>query len=233
MYIGSWARPLAEGVDADFYTVGFLLMMLIMVFSMGRNAGTAHTYFQELPLPLLIVSAITFIANEVRARKYQIVLFAACLVSLLPLGAGYQIDFTQTAEGFRELEERADRCVSIYGSAVMDMYLLDRDPESIYDSGNTEFAATVLYAGNPLLQKLLGGHDGQIEHQWIVWNEWLGEMAGRHAFDCIIVGSEIQQIGNVQLAEYYEPELEIPYILEWDVINYSVVADAVFWIPKQ
>jgi hypothetical protein len=233
MHVGSLEKPLVEGMDADFFMVGFLSTLLIMVMAMGRNAGTAHTYFQELPLPFLIVSVFTFIAGKVRPPNLQTLLYAACLSSLMPLGRGYQIHFQQTAEGFQQLNDRADRCEAIYGSAAMDWYLLNRDGETIYDSGNTEYAITVLYAGNPLLQKVMGGHDGQIEHQWIIWNDMLGEKARQHAFDCIIVGSETTEIGNVRLEEYYEPEREIPDILEWDVVNYSVVFDAVIWIPKQ
>jgi hypothetical protein len=229
----SWEKPIIEGVEIDIYVAGFILMMIIMIFSIGRNAGNTHTYFQELPLPLLIIAGFSFIAQEIRKSIIKNALYIACLVSLVPLCVGYQINFEKYAEAFQLLEKRADQCQVIYGSPMMDIYLINRNQDPIYNSGHTDFATTVLYAKNPWIQKILGGNDGQIENKWITWSEMLGAKVKNQEFDCIIVDRQTTRLGYSSISDYYELETVIPEVMEWDVISYKIVVDAFIWIPRK
>jgi hypothetical protein len=207
--------------------------MIIMMISIGNNTGNFHTYFQELPLPFLIIAVIPVIEQWIQRSLLKYIAYALCLFSLIPLSAGYQTKFDQYSEAYQLLESKMDKCNQIYGAPITDLYLLDRNMSPIYDNGLTEYGRTIIMSRNKLLQKILGGNDGQLENKWNVWNRSLEDKVKNREFDCIVVDSRVKQIGNVSIADYYAPESEILDVLDWDVVTYNQQKDITIWIPKE
>jgi hypothetical protein len=231
--LASLDKPFLEGIKVDFFDWGFICIMIIMMISIGNNTGNFHTYFQELPLPFLIIAVIPVIEQWIQRSLLKYIAYALCLFSLIPLSAGYQTKFDQYSEAYQLLESKMDKCNQIYGAPITDLYLLDRNMSPIYDNGLTEYGRTIIMSRNKLLQKILGGNDGQLENKWNVWNRSLEDKVKNREFDCIVVDSRVKQIGNVSIADYYAPESEILDVLDWDVVTYNQQKDITIWIPKE
>jgi hypothetical protein len=230
--LSSWDQPLLEGITVDFFDWGFVLIMAILMISIAQNTGNFHTYFQELPLPFLIIAVMPAIEQLIKPILVKNIAFALCLFSLIPLSAGYQTTFDQYAKAYQLMESKMDQCHQIYGSPLTDLYLLRRNMSPIYDNGLSEYGFTVIMSKNKIFQKILGGNDGQLENKWNLWNQSVEEQVKNQAFDCIVVDSQTKKIGDVLIADYYVPESEIPDVLDWYVINYNIRMDITIWIPK-
>jgi hypothetical protein len=233
LHLASLDKPLLEGVTVDFFDWGFVLIMAIMMISIAQNTGNSHTYFQELPLPFLILAVIPVLEQSIQHRLLKIIAYALCLSSLIPLSAGYQTKFDQYSKAYQLMESKMGQCQRIYGSPITDLYLLRRNMSPIYDNGLTEYGYTIIMSKNKIFQKLLGGNDGQLENKWNIWNRSLEDKVKNREFDCIVVDSQVRQIGNVVIVDYYVPETEILDVLDWDVIAYNIRIDITIWIPKE
>jgi hypothetical protein len=231
--LASWDSPLLEGIRLDFLDWGFVCIMIIMMVSIGQNTGNFHTYFQELSLPFLILAVIPAIEQWIQWNLVKNIAYAFCLFSLIPLAAGFQTKFDQYFKAYQLLESKMNTCNQIYGAPITDMYLMDRKLGPIFDNGLSEFGYTIIMSRNKIFQKLLGGNDGQLENKWNSWNSALGDKVKNREFDCIVAESQVQQIGNVSIANYYIPESKILDVLDWDVVTYNQQIDITIWIPKE
>jgi hypothetical protein len=91
-------EPFLEGfwIDADIWNL--TLMFLLLVLTLGKNAGNAHTYFPELLLPFLMLTAIPAIEKEIRNPILRMGCLFACLTCLFPLGPGSRLVLINSQE---------------------------------------------------------------------------------------------------------------------------------------
>jgi hypothetical protein len=231
--IRDWNKPFLEGTTVDYFDWGFLCILLILALSLGQNPGNSHTYFLDLALPYLIISVISFLAQDHHTISLRLAALALALTCILPLGGAYQTNFTQYAQAYRQLENRMDQCRSIYGAPILTPYLLAHGADTIYDNGQSEYGSTIIVSQNALFQKILGGHDGQLENKLHLWNQALEEKIINQDFDCIAIDSRILKIGTIALEDYYISETQIPDVLDWDVVTYTIRYDITVWVPKE
>ena len=229
--ITSLDQPLLNGIQLDFFAWGFPAILALLLFSIGQNTGNSHSYFLELALPFLLCAVIPFLEQSIYRPEIRYAAYGFCLLSLIPLSNGYQTNFHQYSQAYQLVERRLESCSQIYAAPIMDLYLLNRG-DAIYDNGLTEYGYTIINSRNPVLQKILGGNDGQIENRWSLWNQNLSDKVKTRAFDCIVVDSDAEQIGGIPLTEYYSPDTRFFDVLDWSVVTYNIRIDLTLWIPK-
>jgi hypothetical protein len=187
--IGNLNEPIFEGFWIDANTWNLILMFLLLVLVLGKNTGNVHTYFLELLLPFLLLTAIPAIEKEVRNPILRMGCLFACLTCLFPLGLGSRLDLDKFSRKYQQLEAELQSCQSIYGAAFANQILWEQD-KPIFDSGQSVYGYTIILPYNLWRARLLGGHDGSIENKCNVWMKQIGESVTKHEFGCIAVYSD-------------------------------------------
>lgn len=193
-------EPFICGVSADLFDIGILFAVFILTFWLGRHIGNEYTYYGELLLPFLIYLIVPKIDEIFKINLHrnlvQMLLLALCV---FPFRVNYVRDFTPWNESFSVLSNYADQCKNILDETPLAaMYKIDHNMFPVYNSGQTNYAQTVIPDRETILGRISLVPADVLNQRLLEWNNAIESGIQRQEFDCIFSGSN-QEIGNYKL----------------------------------
>jgi hypothetical protein len=184
--------PFIQGGFVDMIDISVIASALILTV-LGKHDGNTYTYFGELLLPVLLYLVIPkideiFVNTDLHRFFIQALILVFCV---FPFQARYQTDFKGYRQAYDIFSQYAERCGNIYDqTSLAAMYKIDHRLSPVYNSGQTEYAETVIPDKDTIYGRFSQLPAQLLNQQLRDWNDNIHTMIVNRKFDCIFSDNE-------------------------------------------